>query len=87
VLLTPILLSPILVTPIRLLLTDLLVLILLGRRTKTWFMASSVVSCGACTGGTCSAAACSGAVKTSISASLWRPLNEVPYKKNMSKIE
>jgi hypothetical protein len=77
----------VLLTPVCLLLTDLLrlillVLLLLGRRTKILVHGLIGRQWGR-SEGACSGAACSGAVKTSISASLWRPLNEVPYKQNI----
>jgi hypothetical protein len=73
-----VLLTPVLVTPIRLLLVDLLPLILLGRHTKS--MVHGLI--GRQLGG-CSGVACPGAVKTPISASLWHPLNEVPWKQKI----
>jgi hypothetical protein len=88
VLLTPVLLSPILVTPIRLLLADLphlvlLVLVLLRRHTTSLVHGLIDHQLGACLGDTCSGAAYSGDIKTSIRASLWRPLNEVPCKQKI----
>jgi hypothetical protein len=83
-----VLLSPVLVTPVRLHLTDLLrlvllVLILLGRRTKSLVHGLIGRQLGGYSGGTCSGAACSGPIKTSISTSLWCPLNEVPCKQKI----
>jgi hypothetical protein len=78
VLLTPILRSPILVTLIRLLLIDLLplvllALILLGRRTKS--LVHGLIGR--------QLRAFLGVVKSPISASLCRPLNEVPCKQKI----
>jgi hypothetical protein len=71
-----------LLTPVCLLLADLLclVLLLLGRRTKS--LVHGLIGRQRGEGGY-SEGAYSGAIKTSISASLWRPLKEVPCKQNI----
>jgi hypothetical protein len=40
-----------------------------------------IYSGSACSGGAFSSGACLGSIKTPINTDLWRPLNEVPYKK------